>query len=229
MNISTQFSKYANHYGSYNVIQEKVKERLLEQLWFKPKRILDLGCGSGAVCKSISWKYEHFIGVDFAAGMLELHPKSKKIECIYGDFNDERLFENLITYEYDYILSASALQWAEDLQNVFKNIKLLNAPISLAIFTSGTFKTLNKTAKLEPLLRDKKEIKELSLKYFAHAKIEVIKYKLEFSSTREMFKYIKKSGVSASRNILSYKQTKKLMNEYPLNYLEFEVIFITSH
>ena len=51
-------------------------------------------------------------------------------------------------------------------------------------------------------------------------------YKLEFEDTREMFKYIKKSGVSGSRNELSYKQIKALMEQYPLNYLEFEVVFI---
>jgi malonyl-CoA O-methyltransferase len=43
-----------------------------------------------------------------------------------------------------------------------------------------------------------------------------------------MFKYIKQSGVSGSRKVLGYKQTKKLMREYPVNYLEFEVAFIVS-
>jgi len=227
MKISSQFSKYATEYSSYSIIQDKVIKKLLSDIKYKPKKILDLGCGSGALCKNIDWKYESFTGVDFAPGMLELHPKGKNIESIYGDFNDKHLFENLLTYQYDYIFSASALQWAEDLDSVFKNIKLLNTPFSFAIFTSGTFTTLNKTASLEPLLRDSKTIKKLADNYF-RCDFEVVKYKLEFDSTREMFRYIKKSGVSASRNLLNYKQTKKLMKEYPLKYLEFEVIFITS-
>jgi malonyl-CoA O-methyltransferase len=41
-----------------------------------------------------------------------------------------------------------------------------------------------------------------------------------------MFRYIKGSGVSGSRNLLSFKDMKRLMKEYPLNYLEFEVAFI---
>ncbi len=227
MKISSQFSKYASSYSSYNIIQDKVVRKLLSDLKYKPKKILDLGCGSGAVCKNIDWKYKHFIGVDFAPRMLEIHPKAKNIECIYGDFNDERLFENLLTYQYEHIFSASALQWAINLEDVFKNIRNLNSPISLAIFTSGTFETLNKTAELEPLLRSANIVKDLSDKYF-NANFEIVKYSLEFESTREMFRYIKKSGVSGSRNLLSYKQTKKLMKEYPLNYLEFEVVFITS-
>jgi len=227
MKISLEFSKYAPFYGSLNIIQDKVANRLLSYISSNPKNILDLGCGSGVLCKKIDWKYKHFIGVDFAPGMLELHPKSKKIECIYGNFNDNMLFENLITYEFDYIISASSLQWAENIEDVFKNIKLLNAPIALAIFTSNTFKTLHKTASIKSLLKSADEIYKLQKKYF-DVNFEIVKYKLEFSSTREMFRYIKRSGVSGSRKILDYKQTKQLMKDYPLNYLEFEVVFITS-
>ena len=227
MSISLEFSKNATHYDSYNIIQNRVIEKLLASLKHQPKYILDLGCGSGALCEKIDWKYKHFVGVDFAPGMLELHPKSKKIEAIYGDFNDRTLFEHLQTHKFDYLFSASALQWAEDLESVFASIKALEVPISLAIFTAGTFKTLNETASLKPLLRSSQEIKELQKTYF-DAEFELVSYKLEFENVREMFQYIKRSGVSASRKVLSFKETKKLMREYPLSYLEFEVAFITS-
>ena len=226
MKISSEFSKYATHYGSYNIIQNQVATKLLKSIKGKPKRILDLGCGSGAVIGRVDWEFEHFVGVDFAPGMLELHPKAKKIECIYGNFNDTMLFEQLKTYTFDYTISASALQWADDLEQVFQNIKELNTPVALAIFTSGTFKTINKTAGLEPLLRSRKELKRLQEAYFGDAKFEVVEYQLAFESVRDMFRYIKKSGVSGSRKLLSYKDTKRLMQEYPLNYLEFEVAFI---
>ncbi|MEA2099560.1 MAG: methyltransferase domain-containing protein [Campylobacterota bacterium] len=227
MRVSSEFSKYALHYDSRNVIQNRVIDKLLNSISKKPQYILDLGCGSGALCKKVDWKYKHFTGIDFAPGMLELHPKSENIECIYGDFNDKGLFENLCTYKYDYIFSASALQWAENLNNIFQNVQKLDAPIALAIFTSNTFKILNETASLEPMLKSVDEIDELQKKYF-DANFEVVEYKLEFKSVREMFKYIKQSGVSGARKVLDYKQTKKLMNNYPVNYLEFEVAFITS-
>ena len=227
MKISSEFSKYASSYDSFNSIQNKVIEKLLSKLQDKPENILDLGCGSGALYKALDYNPKHFRGVDFALGMLALHPKSESIECIYGDFNDSKLFENLSRYKYDYIFSASALQWAKELDEVFQRIKSLNAPTSLAIFTSGTFKALNQTASLKPLLLSGEKIQEYAEKYF-NVDIELIQYKLEFDSVREMFRYIKKSGVSASRNVLTYKQTKKLMKEYPLKYLEFEVAFIHS-
>jgi malonyl-CoA O-methyltransferase len=225
MKISVEFSKHAMEYNSYNIIQNRVITKLLNDLSVEPQYILDLGCGSGALCQAIKWKYKHFTGVDFAPGMLELHPKSNKIEAIYGDFNDVSLFDTLQTCKFDHIFSASALQWSENLEELLKSISLLNTPVSLAIFTSGTFKTLNQIAGLKPLLRDKEEIKRLSELYF-NAKYEVVSYKLDFESVREMFRYIKRSGVSGSRNLMSFKDMKRLMKEYPLNYLEFEVAYI---
>jgi len=227
MKISSEFSKNALSYDSLNEVQNRVVKKLLSFVTTQPQHILDLGCGSGALCKKVDWKYKKFTGVDFAPGMLELHPKSKKIECIYGDFNDQTLFENLLTYKYDYIFSASALQWADDLEKVFQNIQKLNAPFALAIFTANTFKTLNTTAGIDSILKEKEQLDTLQKKYF-NANFEIINYKLEFSSVRDMFKYIKRSGVSGSRKLLSYKETKKLMSTYPLTYLEFEVAFITS-
>ncbi len=227
MKISSEFSKHALSYASLNTIQTQVVHKLLASVKSKPQYILDLGCGSGAICKSIDWHYEKFTGIDFAKGMLELHPKSENIETFYGDFNDKTLFEQLQTQQYDYIFSASALQWAEDLEKVFQGIRTLNAPIALAIFTANTFKTLNTTASLQSLLQSSKEIQKLQEKYF-DADFEVVHYTMEFASVREMFQYIKRSGVSGSRKVLNFKETKRLMQEYPLSYLEFEVAFITS-
>jgi len=228
MKISSEFSKYAEHYGSRNVIQNRVADKLTSYIIGEPKKILDLGCGRGAVCKNILWNYDSFTALDFAPGMLELHPASQTIKTIHGDFNSSSLFEELSEDDYDYIVSASALQWADDLESVFQSIKKLDAPIALAIFTSNTFKTLNTTASLHSILKSAEEINTLQKRYF-NAAFEVVNYKLEFESTREMFRYIKQSGVSGSRKVLDYKQTKKLMRDYPVNFLEFEVAFIYSH
>jgi malonyl-CoA O-methyltransferase len=128
---------------------------------------------------------------------------------------------------FDRIYSASALQWADDLDSVFKSISALNSSVSLAIFTSGTFKTLYETAGLSAILKSSDEVIESASRHLS-AEYEIVRYVLEFDSVREMFRYIKRSGVSAGRRILDFTQTKRLMESYPLNYLEFEVVFITS-
>ena len=60
------------------------------------------------------------------------------------------------------------------------------------------------------------------------ASTETVRFSLGFDDVREMFRYIKRSGVSGKRNIMTYKETKRLMEAYPLDHLEFEVVFITS-
>jgi malonyl-CoA O-methyltransferase len=239
MNINREFSKNAQKYQQLNQIQTEVAKKLVNTLsesfvsTCKPKKILDLGCGSGAIYKLIDWELEKFVGVDFSQNMLSLHPKSTNLTCKLGDFNDAKLFSELREEDFDFIISASALQWADDLGSVFRSIANFNLPFSLAIFSSGTFATLNKTAGVESIIPSFNAIKEVSQKCLhvnpeLSLSVEKVLYTLEFENTREMFRYIKKSGVSGNRNLLTYKQTKKLMQEYPLNYLEFEVVYINS-
>lgn len=229
MKVQTEFSRYAEEYGSYNVIQRRVVEKLLADIGDeRPQRILDLGCGSGTLYNALPRKPEHFLGIDFAPRMLELHPQGENIECIYGDFNNPELFDRLRLLRFDRIFSGSALQWSRDLDRTFAMIASLNTPVSLALFTANTFKTLFETAGLAPILRSADAIAEAAEPWFG-AWMERVQYRLAFASTREMFRYIKRSGVSGGRNVLGYKETKRLMEEYPLEYLEFEVVFITTH
>ena len=222
--IEKEFSRFASEYGKYNVIQDKVAQKLIDETTDKPSKILDLGCGSGAIAQKISWKYEKLTAVDFSSKMLELHPKSEKIRCIEESFSEDKLFEELVKSKYDRVFSSSSLQWASNLDETLYQISQLSAPISLAIFTANTFKTLLDTAKIESPLRCADEVIYLLNQYF-HAEIEVVSYELSFDSIQDIFTYIKKSGVSGGRNALSYKQMKNLMREYPSKILEFEVLF----
>ena len=125
--------------------------------------------------------------------MLDIHPKSQNVKAIYGDFNNAKFFEDLKEVEFDFIISASSLQWADDLDMVFKHLKFFDKPMALAIFTSSTFKTINKTASLNSILPSKEDIYLLQKKYF-DADFQTMQYKLEFNSNLEMFRYIKKVG-----------------------------------
>ncbi|DAB39516.1 MAG TPA: methyltransferase [Sulfuricurvum kujiense] len=226
-NACHEFSRYAAQYGSRNVIQRLVAQKLIASTPNQPKRIVDLGCGNGTLYSLIDWEIERFVGVDFSEQMLEHHPKNSNVELLLGNFNDPLLFESLSEERFDRIYSASALQWADDFERVIQSLASLNTPMSLAIFTSGTFKTLHECAGVTPLLRSSDEVMAIAEKHL-DARFEVLHTTLEFDSVREMFRYIKRSGVSGGRRVLDFSQTKRLMETYPLNYLEFEVVFITA-
>lgn len=225
MNIEHEFSQNAENYNRCNIIQTKVIQTLVERLPDRPASILDIGCGRGGVFQSLNWSVEKFTGLDFAEGMLALHPKAEAVSLHKRDFNDPAFLHGFESGEFERIVSASSLQWAEDLDRTLAQIAALHTPVTLAVFTSGTFKTLLETASIPPLLRSAEEVRSIAEHSF-DAEYDLLQYTLEFPSVREMFRYMKKSGVGGARNLLSYRQMKQLMCAYPLNYLEFEVLLI---
>jgi len=226
MGIHREFTRFAQEYRRLNRVQSEVIEHVLSDCYQEPKRILDLGCGSGAVANELDWEVEQFIGVDFSHAMLEMHPKDDKITTIEADFNEESTFKSLKEYNFDAVISASALQWAKDLDWIFAHVKELAPSAALALFTSNTFKTLHDTAGLSSPIHSREAIMEAAKRQFDSPEIQVELYKIKFKDKRSLFSYIKKSGVSGGHKRLSITQTRALMKNYPLDYLEFEVIYI---
>jgi len=224
--IQNQFSKNAKTYSDYNFIQNLVSKELISQISDKPKNILDIGCGTGAIYKNIDWKIENFIGVDFSEKMLETHPKKKNITLFFQDFNNLDI-ELLKKQRFNRIISSSALQWASNLDKTFSDIAKLETPLSFAIFTSGTFKTLHKIAGIKSPLKSADEVQEMANNYF-QANFTILNYKLEFDTVLDIFKYIKKSGVSGGKKQLTFQETKKLMKSYPVKFLEFEILLFNN-
>ena len=225
MDIRHSFSLSADTYNNANIIQAKVIRHLIRLLNDHPKCLLDIGCGRGGVYENLPYRPEHFVGIDFAEGMLALHPKGEHITLLQHDFNDPKTFEALSRFHFDRIISASALQWAHDLDATLAHIASLQTPVTLAIFTSGTFRTLHQTASLPPILRDEETTRDLLNKHFS-GHIETLHFDLKFASVRHMFRYMKHSGVGVGRNVLSLTQMRALMRDYPIDHLEYEIVIM---
>ncbi len=220
---TNEFSRRAKSYEKYNIIQKKVVQKLISSIDSKPKSILDLGCGTGGVYELIDWEVDNFIGIDKADQMCILHPKNKKISLIQGNFDNEQLLKSLGSF--DIVISSSAMQWTKDLKLLLKNISNITDKIAFAIFCDGTFKTIYKITQLHNFLPSSADVIDSIDKYYTFTH-EIKTYKLYFEDNLSKFRYIKKSGVSGGKKKLSFKETKNLIENYPLDYLEFEVIFI---
>ena len=227
MSVKNQFSKYAKEYKNHNIIQQIVAKSLVRELKSQPKRILELGCGSGQVYNHISWDLDFYKAIDFSASMCELHPKGKNIEVKCFDFDTEEFLDEIKDNHYDLILSSSALQWSKDLSKIIKHLSLITTEINAVLFTSNTFKTIQEITNTKSPILDELSIKEAFLRNFK-CEFETIMYKLEFDNKKDLFDYIKKSGVSGGNSSLDFKDAKKLYKNYNLNYLEFEVIFVKT-
>ncbi len=227
MSVKNQFSKHAKEYKTHNIIQQICAKSLVRELKSKPKKILELGCGSGQVYSQITWDLDYYKAIDFSSSMCELHPKGANIDIRCFDFDSDEFFENIKNDKFDIVLSSSALQWSKDLSKIVKHLSYITNEINAVLFTSNTFKTIQKISGTKSPILDEQSIKNAFSKYFK-CDFETIMYKLEFDNKKELFDYIKKSGVSGSDASLDFKVAKKLYKEYKLNYLEFEVIFVKT-
>ena len=226
-----EFSRFAHSYDSYNIIQKQVAKTLIEKVINKDYHtIVDIGCGSGSLyyqsqVQNISMK--SFIALDSSAEMLDIHPESTKIIKYCKNFDTDNAFDDIPSSSYTLLLSASALQWSRNIDKLFYKLSQLSSDAYFAIFTSNTFKTLHQTAEIKSPIYTVETLQDTIIKYYK-AQFEVKQYKLYFDTKKEMFRYIKKSGVSGGDKQLTYKEVKSLMDRYPLDYLEFEVLFVSA-
>lgn len=226
MQERNQFSKYANEYKSYNIIQQICAKSLIREMKSKPKNILELGCGSGQVFSNIDWDFDKYLAIDSSKQMCEIHPKAENLTIKCLDFDSDDFFKEINKYNFDVVISSSALQWSKNLDRIILNLSKIAKEINAVLFTSNTFKTIQQLINTKSPILDEDTIRKTFLKYF-ECEFETILYKLEFNNKKELFDYIKKSGVSGSKE-LSFEKAKKLYKEYNLNYLEFEVIFVKT-
>lgn len=226
MSVQKEFSKHAKQYNSYNIIQQLVAKALIRDIKNKPKNILELGCGSGQIYNNIDWKLNSYHAIDFSPSMCELHPKNDITEVNCFSFDEDDFFDFLKGKEFDLVLSSSALQWSKDLSRITNALSSVTKEVNAVLFTSNTFKTIQEISNKKSPILDVESIKVAFLKYFK-CEFEVFNYNLEFDNKKDLFNYIKKSGVSGG-SALSFKEAKHLFKEYSLNYLEFEVIFIKA-
>ncbi len=220
-----EFSRRAETYQKHNIIQKKVAQKLISPIKTKPKSILDLGCGNGAVYELVDWEVERFVGVDRAKEMCRLHPKNSNTLVLKGDFEDAKIYDGL--GEFELVVASSSLQWAKDLDKTLKQIKSVGKSVALAIFCDGTFKTINKLTGRKSLVPNSELVLNSLKKQFV-VESELKEYKLSFPDNLSKFRYIKASGVSGGVKRLNYKEMKNLIENYPLEYLEFEVLFVWS-
>ncbi len=221
MSIKNQFSKYAKDYDDNNIIQRIVSKALIRECTTKPKKILELGCGSGQIFRHISWDIEYYKAIDFSASMCKLHPKGNNIEVKCFDFDSDKFYDDIKTEKYDMVFSSSAMQWSKNLPLLINRLLTVSPNIKAVLFTSNTFKTIyNITQQKPPIL----SLEDIQNSFPQNTVFEIFEYKLEFKTKKELFRYIKNSGVKGDIK-LNYKDAKKLYKEYPYLYLEFEVVF----
>ena len=143
--VRRSFEQAAGAYDEAAVLQREVGDRLLERLdyiRFSPKRILDLGAGTGYCQQALIQRYPdaEIHALDIAEGMLQqarkkigwLRRLKRRDHFVCADVNALPYASESM----DMIVSNLTLQWCPDLLVVFSECQRLLKPGGMLLFTN---------------------------------------------------------------------------------------------
>lgn len=235
------FNRAATTYDSCSGLQDTISDNLIERLKtikFEPLDILDLGCGTGTNGLKLINKYKksRIINYDFSENMLMQARIKQKLfildkinlspySYICADIEAIPLEENSL----DLVWSSSTLQWCNELELVFDQIKKILKPGGLFIFSTFGTNTLSELRNItENLFKEKRtstftdmdNVRNLLLSSgFRNSVLDVEKFKVMYKEVSKIFIDIKSIGatngnVSNNRGLSGRSFTKKITEEY---------------
>ena len=135
------FEKAASTYDDAAVLQNEIGDRSMERLDYvrlQPRRVLDLGAGTGMFTKALMKRYRKadVVALDIARPMLQRVKQRagwlRKPGCVCGDSESLPFADD----SFDLIFSNLMLQWCSDLQATFVELRRVLSPGGLLMFTT---------------------------------------------------------------------------------------------
>ena len=135
------FEKAAGTYDDAAVLQNEIGDRLMERLDYirlQPRRILDLGAGTGMFTSALMKRYRKadVVALDIAKPMLHCVRQRagwlRKPGCVCGDSESLPFKDD----SFDFIFSNLMLQWCTDLEATFVELRRVLSPGGLLMFTT---------------------------------------------------------------------------------------------
>jgi malonyl-CoA O-methyltransferase len=147
--VRTSFERAAQTYDEAAILQKSVREEMLERLdlvSLNPQAILDAGCGTGHGSFALHKRFPqaHIVSLDLAMGMLQqtyaqqptlqrwMAQLTGKKNLVCADIEALPLADNSV----DMVWSNLAIQWCNDLDQAFAEIKRVLKPNGLLMFST---------------------------------------------------------------------------------------------
>lgn len=139
--VRARFNRAHQSYDQYAVVQQEAGRRLEERFeWLKltPKRILDLGAGTGQMTRALQARYPKatVIALDLAEDMLGTLPKTgrwiKHRRVVCADMHQLPFMNG----SFDIVISNFAIQWSHDLGLLLAEVARVLTPGGALAFTT---------------------------------------------------------------------------------------------
>jgi malonyl-CoA O-methyltransferase len=188
--VRKAFDKGSCRYEDTVIVQKLVIEKILSNLaeispQHFPRRILDVGAGTGMLLRSLrkSFPEAFLVGLDLAPGMgvtaMDSLKKNRNLLYVEGDAEYLPFAEGA----FDLVVSTSTFQWLALLGKAFSEAKRVLAPggtFLFALFGEGTLHEL-KSSYRSALLAENAIDKDRSHNFFSRDVVEKDLYEAGFS------------------------------------------------
>jgi malonyl-CoA O-methyltransferase len=145
--VKDSFGRQARDYESNASVQKRVLTGFLEILkkeHLSPRRLLDVGCGTGMLLRALRECYVNScaVGVDLAPGMSSEARENLKTDSRTHILTGDAEHLPLLDSSFDLVLSTSAFQWLNELDVAFREAYRVLSPGGVFCFALFGGKTL---------------------------------------------------------------------------------------
>ena len=213
--IRERFAKNLESYDENAKIQKRMAERLVNLVENRnPKKILEIGCGTGFVTRLINerMEFETYLALDILAE-CETYIKKINPNITFTPDDIEDFIKNN-SEKYDLIISNASLQWVEDFEEVVKNLQTRLNPNGELVFSTFGNENFREIYHITGASLEYFSINELQ-NLFPQAKIYLEIHIMAFESPKEVLKHLQSTGVNALEQT---SWTKKDLSDFENGY-----------
>ncbi len=150
--VKRAFSGATNSYDEHAVLQREVADRLLQHIEFtkiSPRRILDIGCGTGYFTRLISQRFKkaQVTALDLSENMVRSTRQGHRQRMPWHGKRHHVVSDGcLLPFSdgsFDLVCSSLAMQWTNDPQSMMREMRRVLAPGGLILFSTFGRRTLS--------------------------------------------------------------------------------------